>query len=95
LRKRFAARFGPIDALDGLDLEVRDGELCVIVGPSGCGKSTLLRILAGLDRADAGAIEIQGRRDGRPLTAMVFQEPSALPWMTVRANVSMLFIAFS
>jgi NitT/TauT family transport system ATP-binding protein len=108
LRKHFAARFGQIEALDGLDLEVRDGELCVIVGPSGCGKSTLLRILAGLERADAGQIEIGGSEDAdgrafpgfrreatrrpiskgrRPLTAMVFQEPSALPWMTVRANV--------
>ena len=88
LRKGFTARFDRIEALDALDLEVRDGELCVIVGPSGCGKSTLLRILAGLDTADAGEIDIRRRHGGRPLSAMVFQEPSALPWMTVRANVA-------
>ncbi|HKX19394.1 MAG TPA: ABC transporter ATP-binding protein [bacterium] len=88
LRKAFSARFGRVDALSALDLDVHDGELCVIVGPSGCGKSTLLRILAGLDDADAGEIEVGRREHGRPLTAMVFQEPSALPWMTVRANVA-------
>jgi NitT/TauT family transport system ATP-binding protein len=88
LRKHFTARFGRVDALEAFDLDVRDGELCVIVGPSGCGKSTLLRILAGLETADAGEIEVDRRHPGRPLTAMVFQEPSALPWMTVRANVA-------
>ena len=88
LRKQFAARFGRIDALDALDLDVHDGELCVIVGPSGCGKSTLLRILAGLDTADAGEIEVRRDHAGHPPTAMVSQEPSALPWMTVRANVA-------
>jgi NitT/TauT family transport system ATP-binding protein len=88
LRKGFTARFGRVEALDALDLDVEDGELCVVVGPSGCGKSTLLRILAGLDAADGGEIEIRRTQTGRPLTAMVFQEPSALPWMTVRANVA-------
>ncbi len=102
LRKGFSARFGRVEALSGLDLDVHDGELCVIVGPSGCGKSTLLRILAGLEVADAGEIDVRRRQEpakaaggptrtghtGRPLTAMVFQEPSALPWMTVRANVA-------
>ena len=88
LRKGFSARFGRVDALGALDLDVHDGELCVIVGPSGCGKSTLLRILAGLEAADAGEIDVDRRAQGRPLTAMVFQEPSALPWMTVRANVA-------
>lgn len=88
LRKEFAARFGRIEALGSLDLDVRDGELCVLVGPSGCGKSTLLRILAGLEPASAGAVEVARSPSRRPLTAMVFQEPSALPWLTVRANVA-------
>ncbi len=88
LRKDFTTRFGRVEALGSLDLEVRDGELCVLVGPSGCGKSTLLRILAGLDVASDGAVEIRRGRDRRALTAMVFQEPSALPWLTVRSNVA-------
>ena len=88
LRKNFTTRFGRVDALDGLDLEVREGELCVLVGSSGCGKSTLLRILAGLETATDGTVEIRRGRDRRALTAMVFQEPSALPWLTVRSNVA-------
>ena len=88
LRKDFTTRFGRVEALGSLDLEVREGELCVLVGPSGCGKSTLLRILAGLDTATHGAVEIRRGRDRRTSTAMVFQEPSALPWLTVRSNVA-------
>jgi NitT/TauT family transport system ATP-binding protein len=88
LRKDFATRFGRVEALGSIDLEVRDGELCVLVGPSGCGKSTLLRILAGLEVASDGALEIRRGADRRALTAMVFQEPSALPWLTVRSNVA-------
>ena len=50
----------PVLALDHLDMAVRDGEFVCLVGPSGCGKSTLLRLLAGLDRADAGSIHARG-----------------------------------
>ena len=88
LRKAFATRFGPVEALGSLDLDVPEGELCVLVGPSGCGKSTLLRILAGLETETAGVVEIRHGRDRKALTAMVFQEPSALPWLTVRSNVA-------
>ena len=88
VRKDFPTRFGRVEALGRLDLDVREGELCVLVGPSGCGKSTLLRILAGLETPDGGTTEIRRSRDRRALTAMVFQEPSALPWLTVRANVA-------
>ncbi len=88
LRKDFATRFGRVEALGSLDLDVAEGELCVLVGPSGCGKSTLLRILAGLEGATHGEIEISRSQDRRALTAMVFQEPSALPWLTVRSNVA-------
>jgi NitT/TauT family transport system ATP-binding protein len=87
LRRDFFTRFGRVEALGSLDLEVGEGELCVLVGPSGCGKSTLLRILAGLETATAGTAEIRRGQDRRAVTAMVFQEPSALPWLTVRSNV--------
>ena len=51
---------GRINALNGVDLDVHDGEFVAIVGPSGCGKSTLLHLIAALDGADEGTIEAQG-----------------------------------
>jgi NitT/TauT family transport system ATP-binding protein len=87
-----------VDALDGIDLDVRAGEFFSIVGPSGCGKTTLLRILAGLETRTAGSIDIsrdlatasgpRGSATERPLNSMVFQEQSIYPWMNVRDNVA-------
>src|SRR5690242_13980421 len=79
-------------ALDGVDLEVADGEFVVLVGPSGCGKSTLLRIVAGLDDVTDGTVEIGGRivNDLPPKSrdiAMVFQNYALYPHMTVDANL--------
>ena len=68
-------------AVDGLDLEIADGEFMVLVGPSGCGKTTALRMLAGLEEVDGGAVYI-GDRDvsddppKRRDVAMVFQNYS-------------------
>src|SRR3569623_360866 len=75
----------PVLALDRLDLSVRDGEFVCLVGPSGCGKSTLLRLLAGLDRADAGAFTLAGERIDGPSdeVGVVFQQATLLPWLTV------------
>ncbi|HMD01756.1 MAG TPA: ABC transporter ATP-binding protein, partial [Candidatus Baltobacteraceae bacterium] len=90
LRKRFAS--GTL-ALDGIDLEVADGEFVAIVGPSGCGKTTLLRIAAGLETASEGSalVRAQDARAGTLPTAMVFQERSLFPWMRVRENVDFAF----
>src|SRR5919199_3749981 len=80
-------------AVDALDLDVRDGELIVLVGPSGSGKSTALRMLAGLEEGDAGAIRI-GDRDVTDLpakdrdVAMVFQNYSLYPYLDVSANIA-------
>jgi len=79
---------GVVVALEDVSLAVADGEFCCIVGPSGCGKTTLLRILAGLQRQTAGEIEIEVTDPARPLNAMVFQEHSVFPWMTVEENVA-------
>lgn len=87
LYKEFATRQRRVVALDGVDLEVDEGEFVCLVGPSGCGKTTLLRILAGLEQPTAGRIDIRRRDPSRPLQAMVFQEQSVFPWMTVRRNI--------
>src|SRR3954452_20106705 len=80
-------------ALDSLDLDIRDGELMVLVGPSGSGKTTALRMLAGLEDVDAGSIWIGDRevtyvppkdRD----VAMVFQNYALYPYLDVAANIA-------
>src|SRR4029078_13159026 len=85
-------QFGEVEAISGLDLDVADGELLVLVGPSGCGKSTLLRLIAGLEEASSGTILI-GERDVTRLAprdrdiAMVFQSYALYPHMTVARNL--------
>src|SRR5258707_3979011 len=86
-------RYGPVVALDGLDLTVQAGELVALLGPSGCGKTTPLRLLAGLEDADAGQITVAGADITRlPASkrdlGMVFQAYSLFPHMTVRQNVA-------
>ncbi|GII75337.1 putative nitrate ABC transporter, ATP-binding protein [Sphaerisporangium rufum] len=83
--------YGRAAVLRDIDLDVRPGELLVLVGPSGSGKSTILRAIAGLLAPEAGTI----RADGVPVTgpgpdrAMVFQDDGLLPWRTVRGNVEL------
>jgi putative spermidine/putrescine transport system ATP-binding protein len=85
--------YGPVVALDHLDLTLQPGELVVLLGPSGCGKTTTLRLLAGLEDADTGRIVVGGK-DITGLSAakrdmgMVFQAYSLFPHMTVRQNVA-------
>ena len=84
--------FGPVTVIDDLDLDVEDHEFMVLVGPSGCGKSTALRMIAGLEEATGGIIEIGGRvvNDVPPKDrdiAMVFQSYALYPHMTVRENL--------
>ncbi|MBT8000435.1 sn-glycerol-3-phosphate ABC transporter ATP-binding protein UgpC [Planktomarina temperata] len=87
-----AKKYGEVQVIHGIDLEVKDGEFCVFVGPSGCGKSTLLRMVAGLEDTTGGAISI-GARDvtredpARRGVAMVFQTYALYPHMTVQENM--------
>ncbi len=86
-------KFGRTAVIQGVDLRVEAGELCVILGPSGCGKSTLLRLIAGLETADSGAIHIGAREVTRlpPKQrdlAMVFQSYALYPHMTVYQNLA-------
>ncbi|MDP2315974.1 MAG: ABC transporter ATP-binding protein [Pseudomonadota bacterium] len=85
-------RYGAVQVLHRVDLEVADGEFIVLVGPSGCGKSTLLRCIAGLEEITGGELRIDGRRvnDTAPRdrdVAMVFQSYALYPHMTVRENM--------
>ncbi|WP_158971577.1 ABC transporter ATP-binding protein [Chachezhania sediminis] len=88
LRKEFAGTA----AVEAVDLSIRSGEFLVILGPSGCGKSTLLRLIAGLEDATGGRIQIGGTvvndlEPGRRGCAMVFQNYSLYPHMSVAANI--------
>jgi NitT/TauT family transport system ATP-binding protein len=86
VHKDFSLDGARVTALDPTDLDVRRGEFVSIIGPSGCGKSTLLRILAGLETASGGSIDVA---DGgaRQRVGFVFQEPVLLPWLTALENV--------
>src|SRR6186713_3203466 len=86
-------KYGNLQVIHGIDMQVADGEFIVIVGPSGCGKSTLLRMVAGLEEITAGEVSIDGRvvnnlepkdRD----IAMVFQNYALYPHMSVFDNMA-------
>ncbi|HEU5320042.1 MAG TPA: ATP-binding cassette domain-containing protein, partial [Methylomirabilota bacterium] len=77
-------------ALQGLDLDVAEGEFLTLLGPSGCGKSTVLRLVAGLGDLSGGSIEWRAADGGgappRDL-GFVFQDPTLMPWATGADNV--------
>ncbi len=92
-----ALRFGETRAVDGVSLAVPAGAFFALLGPSGCGKTSLLRLVAGLERPDAGTIRIGGRTVAGPEVfvepgarglGMVFQSYALWPHMTVAGNVA-------
>ena len=82
LTKRYGED-GPA-VLDGIDLDIAPGEFVCLLGASGCGKSTLLSVLAGLQDATTGTVEVAGGG-----AALMFQEPALLPWLTASRNVEL------
>ncbi|MEM1074191.1 MAG: sn-glycerol-3-phosphate ABC transporter ATP-binding protein UgpC [Pseudomonadota bacterium] len=91
--EKLVKRYGPVEVLHGIELEMADNEFTVLVGPSGCGKSTTLRMIAGLEEVSDGEIYV----DGRPVShlepkdrdlAMVFQDYALYPHMNVAQNIS-------
>ncbi len=75
--------------LDGINLTIGAEEYISVIGHSGCGKSTMLRIIAGLDKATAGRITLEGKEIRKPGAErmMVFQNYALLPWLTVKENI--------
>ncbi|MET0405786.1 MAG: ABC transporter ATP-binding protein [Cystobacter sp.] len=90
LRRTFP---GGVPVITELDLDIAAGAFVALVGPSGCGKSTLLRLVAGLDRPDAGTLTftppLEHGRDARNPIAYVFQDAHLLPWRSVLDNVAL------
>ncbi|MEC7615821.1 MAG: ATP-binding cassette domain-containing protein, partial [Pseudomonadota bacterium] len=82
-----------VRALNGVSMDVRDGEFLVIIGPSGCGKSSLLRVIAGLETITGGELAIDGEsvhhlEPGERDLAMVFQSYALYPHMSVFNNMA-------
>ena len=93
LVKHLVKRFGKVEAVSDVSLQIADGEFLVLLGPSGCGKSTILRVVAGLEDADSGEIVIGGRLVNfidpvKRNVAMVFQNYALYPHMSVYKNIA-------
>ena len=93
IARQLRKEFGEVAAVDGVDLEIRDGEFVVFLGPSGCGKTTMLRMIAGLEKPTSGDIIIGERvvNDLPPRSrgiAMVFQGYGLYPHLKVRDNIA-------
>jgi NitT/TauT family transport system ATP-binding protein len=76
-----------VAALGPIDLEVCKGEFVSLLGPSGCGKSTALRLIAGLNAPTSGTVRVSNRGAPGHTIGFVFQEPTLMPWTSVRENV--------
>lgn len=98
IKKSFGQGESKVDVLKGIDLEMEQGEFCVLLGPSGSGKSTLLNIIGGIDQADEGEIVIHGEQMAdmkekrltiyrRKHLGYIFQMYNLIPNLTVRENI--------
>jgi NitT/TauT family transport system ATP-binding protein len=89
LGKTYRSKTGPVEALTGIDLDLRDGEFVSVLGPSGCGKTTILKMIAGIVPKSRGSIVVNGQELTGPSAkvGVVFQAPVLLPWRTVMENV--------
>ncbi len=91
--KFYDTESGPLHALDGIGLDIVDGEFLCILGPSGCGKTTLLWSMAGLHDLSSGNVFLGNDRIERPHPeiAMIFQDANLLPWRSVIGNIHLPF----
>ena len=83
IRKSYQVEDRNVPVLNGIDLDIPQGQITVILGQSGCGKTTLLRLTGGLEEADCGEVLWEGNHK----TALVFQEPRLMPWLTLEQNI--------
>jgi NitT/TauT family transport system ATP-binding protein len=88
LTKEFETKDGLFTAVDNVSIDIEAGKFFTIVGPSGCGKTTLLRIVAGLESATSGKVEVVQSSKNKPVNSMIFQGDSIFPWMTVWDNAA-------
>ncbi|MCD1258345.1 ABC transporter ATP-binding protein [Paenibacillus athensensis] len=90
LNKTFVSNKGRVQALEHIDLQIKEGEFITVIGPSGCGKSTLLKIIAGLDLQYSGDVRLGGKPIAGPgiEKGFIFQEPRLFPWLTVEKNIA-------
>ena len=80
----------PVQALDNITLDIKDGEFVALLGPSGCGKSTLLNLVAGFETRSSGEMTFDGAQIDKPGPdrGVVFQEASLFPWLNVWDNIT-------
>ena len=85
----FPTAAGPMTVVDGVDLEVRQGEFVSIIGPSGCGKTTLLNVVGGFVKPTRGQVLLDHEpvKGPGPDRGVIFQEYGVFPWLTVRGNI--------
>jgi ABC-type multidrug transport system ATPase subunit len=94
--KALTKRFGAVQAVQSVDLDIREGDRYGLLGPNGSGKTTLVRLLLGLVYATSGEIEVMGRRIPRqlrevlPQVGALIEEPAAYPHLSARANLALL-----
>ena len=83
--------FDNVQALDNVNLDVKEGEFLSIIGVSGCGKSTLIRIIGGLETATSGEVLVKGKPVTKPSRKIgfVFQDHRLLPWLNVSQNIKL------
>lgn len=79
----YKADNGDVEVLKDIDLSIKSGSFTSIIGPSGCGKTSLLRLIAGLEKASSGSIQVDTQN-----SAYVFQQPALFPWATVQGNIA-------
>ena len=90
VKVEFPGAHGPLQVVDDVSFDIRDGEFVSVIGPSGCGKTTMMNIVAGFVQPSAGTV----RLDGKPIAGpgpdrgVIFQEYGVFPWLSVKDNIA-------